>query len=189
VERNLWNFLLPIFVGIWKAKPKGTTVSRLIRARCELRISCSVGISSDGVARCKHCAYGVRQLPRFHSSVRKDHPHCADLVFSLALISFLFAAIYKVLPDRDLEWGDVAVGAIVTGVLFTIGKTLISWYIGSSAVASSFGAAGALIVLLLWVYYSAQIFLLGAEFTKVYANSHGSKQGGPVSEHSPSRST
>jgi membrane protein len=112
-----------------------------------------------------------------------------NVIVSLALISFLFAAIYKVLPDRDLEWGDVAVGAIVTGVLFTIGKTLISWYIGSSAVASSFGAAGALIVLLLWVYYSAQIFLLGAEFTKVYANSHGSKQGGPVSEHSPSRST
>jgi uncharacterized BrkB/YihY/UPF0761 family membrane protein len=91
-----------------------------------------------------------------------------------ALISFLFAAIYKVLPDRDLKWGDVVVGAIVTEVLFTIGKSLISWYIGSSAVASSFGAAGALIVLLLWVYYSAQIFLLGAEFTKVYANTHGS---------------
>jgi K+ potassium transporter/Virulence factor BrkB len=68
----------------------------------------------------------------------------------LILISFLFAAIYKVLPDRNLEWRDVAVGAVVTGVLFTIGKSLISWYIGSSAVASSFGAAGALIVLLLW---------------------------------------
>jgi membrane protein len=101
---------------------------------------------------------------------------------SLILISFLFAAIYKVLPDRDLEWADVVIGAIVTGVLFTIGKSLISWYIGSSAVASSFGAAGALIVLLLWVYYSAQIFLLGAEFTKVYANSHGSKPGASVSE-------
>jgi uncharacterized BrkB/YihY/UPF0761 family membrane protein len=69
-----------------------------------------------------------------------------NLVVSLVLISFLFAAIYKVLPDRNLEWCDVVVGAIVTGVLFTIGKTLISWYIGSSAVASSFGAAGALIV-------------------------------------------
>src|ERR1700748_2732245 len=65
-----------------------------------------------------------------------------NLVVSLVLISFLFAAIYKVLPDRNLEWGDVVVGAIVTGVLFTIGKWLISWYIGSSAVASSFGAAG-----------------------------------------------
>jgi membrane protein len=70
----------------------------------------------------------------------------------------------------------VVMGAIVTAILFTIGKALISWYIGTSAVASSFGAAGALIVLLLWVYYSAQIFLLGAEFTKVYANRHGSKK-------------
>jgi membrane protein len=112
-----------------------------------------------------------------------------NVAVSLTLISFLFAAIYKVLPDRDLEWGDVVVGAIVTAVLFTIGKSLISWYIGSSAVASSFGAAGALIVLLLWVYYSAQIFLLGAEFTKVYANTHGSKQGAPVSENVPLRST
>jgi membrane protein len=75
-----------------------------------------------------------------------------------------------VLRDRDLEWRDVAVGAVVTAILFPIGKSLISWYIGSSAVASSFGAAGALIVLLSWVYYSAQIFLLGAEFTKIYAN-------------------
>jgi membrane protein len=105
-----------------------------------------------------------------------------NVVVSLMLISFLFAAIYKVLPDRSLEWGDVVVGAVVTAVLFTVGKSLISWYIGSSAVASSFGAAGALIVLLLWVYYSAQIFLLGAEFTKAYANRRGSKQGDPVSE-------
>ena len=64
----------------------------------------------------------------------------------------------------------------MTAVLFTIGKSLIGWYMGSSAVASSYGAAGALIVLLLWVYYSIQIFLLGAEFTKVYASRHGSKQ-------------
>jgi membrane protein len=95
----------------------------------------------------------------------------------LLLISCLFAAIYKVLPDRDLQWSDVVVGAVATAILFTIGKSLISWYIGSSAVASSFGAAGALIVLLLWVYYSAQIFLLGAEFTKVYAATRGSMRG------------
>ena len=74
------------------------------------------------------------------------------------------------------------VGAVVTGILFTIGKSLIGWYIGSSAVASSFGAAGALIVLLLWIYYSALIFLLGAEFTKIYANWHGGKQDNPVPE-------
>ncbi|MGB6560046.1 MAG: YhjD/YihY/BrkB family envelope integrity protein, partial [Pseudolabrys sp.] len=76
---------------------------------------------------------------------------------------------------------DVVTGALITSVLFKVGKSLIAWYIGSSAVASSYGAAGGLIVLLLWVYYSAQIFLLGAEFTKIYANRHGSKQRKPVS--------
>ena len=95
---------------------------------------------------------------------------------SLVLISFLFAAIYKVLPDRGLRWRDVILGAVITAILFTIGKALIGWYIGSSAVASTYGAAGALIVLLLWVYYSAQIFLLGAEFTKIITE--GSKQTG-----------
>ena len=94
----------------------------------------------------------------------------------------LFAAIYKVLPDRPIQWREVAVGSAVTALLFTGGKSLIGWYIGSSAVASTYGAAGALIVILLWVYYSAQIFLLGAEFTKVFANRHGSKQGEPVAE-------
>ena len=71
---------------------------------------------------------------------------------------------------------DVIVGAVVTAVLFTIGKTMIGWYLGSRAVASSYGAAGGLIVLLLWVYYSVQIFLLGAEFTKISANRHGSRR-------------
>jgi membrane protein len=101
---------------------------------------------------------------------------------SFALLAVLFAAIYKVLPDRDLQWRDVITGAVVTSALFTIGKSLIGWYIGSSAVASSYGAAGGLIILLLWVYYSVQTFLLGAEFTKVYANRHGSKQEKPVGE-------
>jgi membrane protein len=105
-----------------------------------------------------------------------------NFVVSMALLAVLFAAIYKVLPDRHLQWRDVIIGAVVTAVLFTIGKSLIGWYIGSSAVASSYGAAGGLIVLLLWVYYSVQTFLLGAEFTKVYANRHGSKQEKPVTE-------
>ena len=89
---------------------------------------------------------------------------------SAALIAVLFAAIYKVLPDKKLEWRDVIVGAIGTAVLFTVGKSIIGWYIGTSAVASTYGAAGALIVVLLWIYYSSQIFWLGAEFTKVYAS-------------------
>ena len=81
------------------------------------------------------------------------------------------------MPRAKIEWHDVWVGAAVTAVLFTVGKFLISLYIGRSAVASSFGAAGSLAVVMIWVYYSAQIFLLGAEFTWVYAHSHGSRQG------------
>ena len=103
-----------------------------------------------------------------------------NFVVSLVLFGVLFGAIYKVLPDRSLQWNDVLTGALTTSLLFNIGKSLIGWYIGSSAIASSYGAAGGLIVLLLWVYYSVQIFLLGAEFTKIYANRHGSKQRRPI---------
>jgi membrane protein len=85
--------------------------------------------------------------------------------------------------DRSLQWNDVVIGALVTSVLFNIGKSLIGWYIGSSAVASSCGAAAGLIVLLLWVYYSVQIFLLGAEFTKIYANRRGLEHINQHSEH------
>lgn len=97
-----------------------------------------------------------------------------NFVLSFVLLTALFAAIYKVLPDRPLAWHDVTIGAIATAALFTLGKTLIGLYIGSSAVGSSYGAAGALIIILFWVYYSAQTFLLGAEFTKVYARHFGS---------------
>lgn len=93
---------------------------------------------------------------------------------SLALISALFAAIYKILPDKPIAWTDVGVGSLVTAILFTIGKSLIALYIGSSSIASSYGAAGALLIILLWVYYSTQIFLLGAEYTRAYAERHGS---------------
>ena len=104
----------------------------------------------------------------------------AGFLVSFALTAALFAAIYKVLPDRRLEWRDVAVGAVGTALLFNIGKALIGWYIGGSGMARSYGAAGALVVVLLWVYYSAQVFLLGAEFTRAWAGLEGSKQDAPV---------
>jgi membrane protein len=97
-------------------------------------------------------------------------------VIGFVLTTTVFALIYKIMPRARIEWHDVWVGAAVTAVLFTIGKFLISLYIGRSAVASSFGAAGSLAVVMIWVYYSAQIFLLGAEFTWVYAHSHGSRK-------------
>jgi membrane protein len=93
---------------------------------------------------------------------------------SFLLISALFAAIYKILPDTPIAWRDVALGSVATAILFTVGKSLIGLYIGNTSVASSYGAAGALLIILLWVYYSAQIFLLGAEYTRAYAENHGS---------------
>lgn len=100
-----------------------------------------------------------------------------NFILGFALATTVFALIYKLMPRAKIEWHDVWVGAAVTAVLFTAGKFLISLYIGRSAVASSFGAAGSLAVVMLWVYYSAQIFLLGAEFTWVYAHAHGSRKG------------
>lgn len=88
---------------------------------------------------------------------------------SLAVFTLLFAMIYKLLPSKPISWGNVWVGAFVTSLLFAIGKLLIGLYLGKSSVTESFAAAGSLVVLLAWVYYAAQVFLLGAEFTKVYA--------------------
>ena len=92
----------------------------------------------------------------------------ANLLVSLGVITLLFAMIYKVLPDVRLGWRDVWVGALVTAGFFTIGKQVIGLYLGTSTVASSYGAAGSVVILLIWVYYSAQIVLLGAEFTRYY---------------------
>jgi membrane protein len=96
-----------------------------------------------------------------------------NVIVSLIVITLLFAMIYKVLPDVKLAWGDVWVGALVTAGLFTIGKFLIGLYIGTSAVGSTYGAAGSVIVVLVWVYYSSQIILLGAEFTRAYVQQFG----------------
>jgi membrane protein len=105
----------------------------------------------------------VYEIPVFLSSV-----------ISFGVIACLFAVIYKVLPEAPLTWRDVWIGAAFTAVLFSLGKFAIGLYLGSGGAISSFGAAGSLIALLLWVYYSAQIFFLGAEFTKQYALGFGS---------------
>lgn len=102
--------------------------------------------------------------------------HALDTVISLVLITVVFAMIYKIMPRAKVRWPDVWLGAAVTALLFTLGKFLIGLYIGKSGVANGYGAAGSLVVLLLWVYYSAQIFLLGAEFTWQYARRYGSRR-------------
>jgi membrane protein len=104
----------------------------------------------------------------------------SELGMSVVLVTVVFAMIYKTMPRARIRWRDVWVGAAVTSVLFITGKTLIGLYIGRSGITSAFGAAASLIVVLLWVYYSAQIFLFGAEFTWVYSHQYGSRRGQPM---------
>jgi len=161
---------------IWKVEPHGSSISRLVRARAAslglvaalgfmllVSLVASAAISTLGDFISARLPFGTIVLSVINTIV------------SFILISAMFAAIYKVLPDRTLKWRDVAVGALVTAALFTIGKSLIGWYLGTSAVASSYGAAGGLLVILLWVYYSSEIFLLGAEFTRAFSMRHGSR--------------
>jgi membrane protein len=163
---------------IWHAEPKGSTVSRLVKARAaSLGLVATLGfllIVSLAVSAAL-TAFGdfLNALLPFGKVIVS----VLNVVISFALLALLFGAIYKILPDRPLVWSDVVVGAVTTSLLFTIGKSLIGLYLGSSAVASSYGAAGALLLVMLWTYYSSQIFLLGSEFTKVYAEHHGSRVG------------
>ena len=161
---------------IWKVKPSSGSISHLLRARIVslglvaalgflllVSLVASTAITALGAVINSHVPFGAVILSLTNG------------VVSFLLIALLFGAIYKVLPDRTLQWRDVAIGAAVTSFLFTIGKFLISGYIAKSAVASSYGAAGALIVVLLWVYYSAEIFLFGAEATRAYSVRKGSR--------------
>jgi membrane protein len=97
---------------------------------------------------------------------------------SFGVVTLLFGFIYKWLPEPNLQWRDVATGSVFTAALFTVGKVLIGLYLGHSSTVSSFGAAGSLMLVLMWVYYSSQIFLFGAEFTRAYTQRRGSQRTG-----------
>jgi membrane protein len=98
----------------------------------------------------------------------------ADYAMALTLTTLVFATMYKVLPDVDLSWSDVSIGAFATAVLFTLGRIPLSLYLKHSTLSSAYGAAGSVLVLLAWIYYSSQILFLGAEFTQVYASRRAS---------------
>ena len=101
--------------------------------------------------------------------------HIADLVVSFGVVTLLFALLFRFVPDEHVTWKDVWIGAAATAILFDLGKFLIGFYIGETSIGSMFGAAGSVVVILAWVYYSSQLVFLGAEFTHVYAKHHGSK--------------
>jgi len=128
------------------------------------------------------CSAAIQVVERFFTSLVPVSPQIletANVVFSLLAISVLFALIFKYVPNASIVWWDVGIGAVVTAVLFTIGKFLLAWYLGTAGIASAYGAAGSIVALVVWVYYSAQIFLLGAIFTRVYASNYGSHAEAP----------
>jgi membrane protein len=118
---------------------------------------------------------GVDRLLEQYLAVPSIVWSVTDNLISVILMTLLFGQIYRVLPDVEISWKDVAVGSVITAILFTLGKAGISIYLGTSSVGSAYGAAGSLVIFLMWVFYSAQIFLFGAELTKVWARTYGSK--------------
>ena len=121
---------------------------------------------------------GLAVIGKFVGSYMPLHEmllHLGSIAVSFAVFTALFALIYKVIPDAHVEWRDVWIGAAVTSFLFSVGKFLIGFYLGKAAVGSAYGAAGSLVVFLVWVYYSGQIFFLGAEFTHIFSERHGSR--------------
>ncbi|MFL5239569.1 MAG: YihY/virulence factor BrkB family protein [Rhizomicrobium sp.] len=163
--------------AIWKATPRGFTVWELVRTRLlSLGLVLALGflLLISLVMNAVVTALGDRI--EYVLPIGAAFAAATNFAVSFVLVTALFAAIYKVLPDVPLEWRDVIAGALGTATLFLAGEYLIALYLGSGLVGYRYGAAGGLFVLLLWIYYTTQVFLLGAEFTKVYANRLGSQQ-------------
>ncbi|WP_367615779.1 YihY/virulence factor BrkB family protein [Plastoroseomonas hellenica] len=162
--------------AIWKTKTPDEqgTVSRFVRAKAAaIGLVAALGflllaslLVSAALKALGSWAGGL--LPGFEVLL-----HVIELVVSIGILTVLFSAIYKVLPDRPIAWRDTLIGAFATALLFSIGKTAIGIYIGSSSIATSYGAAGALVIVLVWVNYSAIIFFLGAEFTRAWSEQAG----------------
>ena len=164
--------------AIWRVKPKEGV--SFVRALVQQRVI-SFGLVLGFAFLLLTSLVVSAALAALHTYMGRAFPGVAvlwealNVIVSLAVITLLFAMIYKVLPDVKLAWRDVWVGALVTAGLFTLGKALIGLYLGTSAMASTYGAAGSVLVVLIWVYYSAQIILLGAEFTREYVKCFGKR--------------
>jgi membrane protein len=162
---------------IWKAPRHESYFYQLLRGRV-LSLALVIGL---GVLLLTSMllATGIRLLGQLldrYTDISTPVIALVNLGFSYVIVSLIFAAIYKVLPNTKLLWRDVLVASFGTALLFEAGQTLIGYYLANFITANIYGAAGGIIVLLIWVYYSAQIFLLGAEFTKVWAKHYGSQK-------------
>ncbi len=164
---------------IWRHKPeKASGVVKFVTARLASFVmvtGAGLLLLASMIASAIVAAVGERWFPDADIVV-----HLSEFAISILMVTGLFAMIYKLLPSPRVAWSDVWVGATVTSALFWIGKLLIALYLAKAAVGSTFGAAGAIVVVVAWVYYSSQIFFLGAEFTRQYALRHGSRQEDPL---------
>jgi len=168
---------------IWRApqRPRHSGLWRLLRTRL-LSFGMILGIGFLLIVSLAVSA-GLSALGRWwdpQSQSWLTFSGATENALGMLLVTVVFAMIYKIMPRASIHWRDVWVGAVVTAALFIAGKFVIGLYIGRSGVTSVFGAAASLIVVLLWVYYSAQIFLFGAEFTWVYSHRYGSRRGKPL---------
>ena len=159
---------------IWAAKEEEGVAGFLRQRSYAIAIVLGAGflllvslVVSAGLAGVSKFVGGILPFPAWAAEI-------VNILISLVVITGIFAVIFKFLPAVNILWHDVWVGAIFTAVLFTLGKTLIGIYLGRASIGSSYGAAGSLVLILVWIYYSAQIFFMGAEFTRVFANEHGS---------------
>jgi membrane protein len=163
--------------GIWRVKPKASAGLKDMLIQRLLSFGLVIGVGFVLLVSLLVSA-GLSALNRYVGAIVPEIAvvwQGVNALVSLGVVTLLFAMIYQFLPDVDLRLRDVWVGALVTAGLFTIGKFAIGLYLGTSAVASSYGAAGSVVVLLIWVYYSSQIVLLGAEFTRAYVERFGAR--------------
>jgi membrane protein len=163
---TIWDIEPKPKQGIWATiKDRFFTFSMVLGTGFMLLTSLVISAVISGIG-----TYMNGWLPGWEAAVQ-----VINFFISFAIITVLFGLIFRYVPDADIAWSDVWLGAIVTALLFTIGKALIGLYIGHSSFASTYGAAASLAVILFWVYYSSQILFFGAEFTQVYANTYGSR--------------
>ena len=163
--------------AIWRAPRQGPLLPRLLRGRAvSLALVISLGLLLVVSMVLAAAITALGHYIDLHTAYSEFAVAMLNVAISFLLSAALFAAIYKMLPNKAIEWRDVIPGAIGTALLFQVGQFLLGFYLGSSTIATPYGAAGGLIALLIWVYYCAQVFLLGAEFTKVYAQHYGSQR-------------